>query len=152
MRSANGTIGTNSESEVDVVKSYFFLTLTLLASPVWTQTTAPDFLFEPNGGQVTSVTVNAGQGADFSLVLVPVNGFVGTVNLNCAITPVVKPAPTCILSPLSVQLIAPTAQQVAVTMSTTGPRNASAMPHFVFPLGRFLWGSRSSRWVWDGSC
>jgi hypothetical protein len=113
-----------------------FLTPALLAVtlPVCAQTMAPDFLFEPNGTG-TSVTVNAGQGAGFDLLLLPVNGFAGTVNINCAITPVVTPAPICILGMTSAQLIAPTEQQVPVTMSTIGPTTMSATHHLLFPPG-----------------
>ena len=55
----------------------------------------PNFTINSATGSTTSETVSAGQEASFSLVVTPIASFVGTVNFNCAITPVVTPAPTC---------------------------------------------------------
>jgi trimeric autotransporter adhesin len=102
-----------------------FLPFTLIALtlPVSAQF-APDFRLENNSG--SSLTINPGEGADFSFVLTPVYGFSGTVNLNCAITPVVRPAPTCITTGSSLQLTYPLTKQWAATMATNGA--SSAMP------------------------
>jgi len=81
--------------------------------------TTPDFAIGPAPGSPNSQTISAGQSAKFSLLVTPYGKFTGTVNLSCAITPVVTPAPTCSLSSSSVQLSGNKNQPVTVTVGTT---------------------------------
>jgi hypothetical protein len=88
-------------------------------------TAAPDFTIG-DGGSGTSHTISAGQTASFSLAFTPTGSFTGTVNLTCAVTPVVSPAPTCTL-PSSVQTSDNAVQSVTVTVATTGSTTAAAV-------------------------
>ena len=62
----------------------------------------PDFSI--SAGSTTSQTISAGQSASFTLTFTASGSFNDTVNLSCAVTPVVTPAPTCIFSSSSVQV------------------------------------------------
>lgn len=90
---------------------------------------APDFSINPPSA--TSQTVSAGQTASFSLSLAGSGTFSGTVNLSCAVTPVVTPAPTCSLSSSSVQISGTTPQSVTVKVGTTAPLTTAT----VLPIG-----------------
>jgi hypothetical protein len=59
------------------------------------------------------------------------------VNLSCAITPVVTPAPTCSLSSSSVQLSGNKSQPVTVTVGTTAPATSGMISYGAWPGG--LW-------------
>ncbi len=101
---------------------------------------APDFTVGPAPGSTTSQTVTAGGSASYALVFTPSTSFSGTVNLSCAITPVVSPAPSCGLSSSSVQLNGST-QQVTVTVGTTAGVAASIatiLPPGTWPV-TLLW-------------
>ena len=88
--------------------------------------TAPDFTIGPASGQSTSATVSAGQSAMFNLAVTPSGSFSGTVDLSCAITPSVTPAPTCSV-PSSVNVKAGTATPVQATVSTTAAMTAGTV-------------------------
>ena len=115
---------------------------------------ATDFTIGAASGSPTSQTMNAGQTASFTLALGATGSFTGTINLSCAITPVVTPAPTCNLSSSSVQISGSGTQSVTVKVGTTAPVTTSAVPHIGFPAGTLitctlmLWGSV---WLWMGS-
>jgi len=94
-----------------------------------------DFTIGAASGSQTSQKVNAGATANFSLVLAAAPSFSGTVNLSCAITPVVTPAPTCTPSSSSVQLSSGGSQQVSVTVGTTAPVTTSNVPNVLLPRG-----------------
>jgi hypothetical protein len=99
---------------------------------------APDFSFGPTPGSPTSQTITAGQTANFSLDLAPSAGFNGMVNLSCAITPSVNPAPTCNV-PLSVQISGTGTQSISITVSTTASVTTSALPDFRYPPANLRW-------------
>jgi hypothetical protein len=94
---------------------------------------APDFTIAAGSGSPTSQTISAGQTASFNLELGPTGSFSGTVNLTCAVTPVVSPAPTCNLSNSSVHMIGGT-QSVTVKVGTTASVTTSVVPPITFPL------------------
>ena len=114
---------------------------------------APDFTVGPATGSTTSQTVNAGGSASYALLFTPSTSFSGTVNLSCAITPVVSPAPSCGLSSSSVQLTSGGTQQVTVTVGTTKAVAASMAtapslsPFTGFLLWTFLGMASISLWA-----
>jgi hypothetical protein len=91
---------------------------------------APDF--SVNASSNSSQTISAGQSAPFTLTFTAIGGFSDTVNLTCAITPVVTPPPTCSLSRPSVQVGANGAT-VTVTVGTTGTTTTSSAPSMDVP-------------------
>ena len=99
---------------------------------------APDFSANP--GSPASQTVSGGQTASFSLSLAGSGTFSGTVNLGCAITPVVTLGPTCSLSSSSEQISGTTAQSVAVKVGTTAPSTAAMLSPIGPPPGSLPWG------------
>ncbi len=114
-------------------------------------TVQSDFTLEPASGSPTSQTINAGQTASFSLAIAPTGSFTGTVDLSCAITPPVTPAPTCSLSSSSVQISGSGTQTVTVKVSTTAASTGSAL-YVSFSRGPVapLWalGLLCSAWIW----
>jgi hypothetical protein len=100
-----------------------------------TLTVQSDFTLEPASGSPTSQTINAGQTASFSLAIVPTGSFTGTVDMSCAITPAVTPAPTCTLSSSSVQISGSGTQPVTVKVGTTAPVTTGLVPPVSFPAG-----------------
>lgn len=100
----------------------------------------PDFSFGPATGSPTSQTVAPGQAASFVLALAASGSFTGTINLSCAITPIVPMAPTCSL-PSSVQINGSSSQSVSVSVGTTAAASGS-LPHVSFPPASplLLWG------------
>jgi len=101
----------------------------------------PDFTVSSASGSPTSQTISAGQKASFTLMLAPAGSFSGMVNLSCAITPVVSPAPTCALSSSSVNISGGTTQSVTVTVQTTASTSAGTLPDLRLPpgAGPLLW-------------
>jgi hypothetical protein len=95
----------------------------------------PDFTINTASGSPTSQTISAGQAASFTLALAGTASFMGTVNLGCAITPTVTPAPTCTLSSSSVQISGSGTQSVTVKVGTTASVTSSAAPTFGLPPG-----------------
>jgi len=88
---------------------------------------AADFTLSLAPGSLSSKSVNPGQSATFTLSLGPSGSFSGVVNLNCSITPVVTPSPTCTLSNSSVQISGGTVQSITVTVGTTAPASSGAI-------------------------
>ena len=89
-------------------------------------TIAPDFSMGPAPGSPTSQTISAGKTASFSLAFAPMASFTGTVNLSCAITPMVTPAPTCSLSSSSVQISGSGTRTVTVKVATAAATTGAA--------------------------
>ncbi|HXM63383.1 MAG TPA: FG-GAP-like repeat-containing protein [Terriglobales bacterium] len=83
-----------------------------------TGTIVPDFSIGPASGSSNSATITAGQTASFNLAITPAGSFSGMVNLNCAITPAVTPAPVCTV-PASVNVTEGTAVAVTAKIYTT---------------------------------
>jgi hypothetical protein len=100
-------------------------------------TTPPfaDFSINPSSGSTTSQTMSAGQTASFSLSLVGLGIFSGTVNMSCAVTPTATLGPTCSLSKSTVQISGSTAQSVTVTVGTTAPSTTAMPSPFGHPPG-----------------
>lgn len=96
---------------------------------------APDFSITAASGSSTSQTINAGEIASFNLAFAPTGSFTGTINLSCAITPVVSKAPTCSLSGSSVQITSSGTQTLTVKIGTTAFVTSGILPHFTFPTG-----------------
>jgi hypothetical protein len=85
----------------------------------------------PSGSQPGSISIEPGAttGNTATISVVGTNGFSGTVNLTCSITPVAaNDPPTCSLSPQSVTLSGTTAQTSILTVSTTAATSALIRP------------------------
>ena len=105
--------------------------------------TGASFSLGPASGSPTSQTINAGQGANFTLSIASSGSFNGTVNLSCNITQAGSPAPTCALSNSSVQITNGASQTVSVTVATTAPTTSALIPY----------GDHPERWAsvfWAG--
>jgi len=81
---------------------------------------APDFAFS---GSPLSATVTAGQPANYSLTLTPLNGFNQQISLTCSGAPLNS---TCSISPPTLTLDGTHAGNATVTVATT-PRSASRL-------------------------
>jgi hypothetical protein len=115
--------------------------------------TGPDFALAPASS--FSQSLNAGQTAKFDLSVVPTAFFSGTVNLSCAITPAVSPAPSCSLSSASLQIAGaepPVSVPVTVNVATTAAMNASGATPAIDPpgAGSLIWMGMllGSCWLW----
>lgn len=85
----------------------------------------------PSGTQPGSISIEPGAatGNTTTISVVGANGFSGTVNLTCAITPVAANyPPTCSLSPTSVTLSGTTVKTSTLTVSTTAGTSAMNRP------------------------
>jgi hypothetical protein len=99
-----------------------------------TGTLAPDFAIGPASGSSDSATIPAGQTASFNLTIAPAGSFSGTVNLTCAITPTVTPAPICTV-PASVSVTQGPAAAVTAKVSTTAAGTAGSISQATLPPG-----------------
>ena len=81
---------------------------------------SPDFSIA--GTALSPASVAAGGSATSTVTIAPLNGFNSTVNLSCAVTPVVSRPPTCALNPSSVANGSGTS---VVTVNTTAHTTAS---------------------------
>jgi len=90
--------------------------------------------FTAGSGDTTSITVTPGSttGNTGTISVVGTNGFIGTVNLNCAIATIPQnfvDAPTCTLNPAAVTISGTAAQTSTLKVMTTGPSNSkTTMP------------------------
>ena len=85
----------------------------------------------PSGSQPGSITIQPGAstGNTATISVVGTNGFSGTVNLSCSITPVAaNDPPTCTLSPASVTLSGTTTETSTLTVTTTGATSSMILP------------------------
>jgi hypothetical protein len=102
---------------------------------------ATNFTVAPAAGSSTSVTVTAGQTANYSLSVSGTTGFTGTVTFTCSGAP---PASTCSVSPISVTLSGTTPTTVTVSVATTRralllPRLHLRTPWVLSPPEWILW-------------
>ncbi len=80
--------------------------------------------FAASGNPDSSITIEAGatSGNTATIAVIGTNGFSGTVNLTCAITPVAaKDPPTCSLSPASLTISGTAAAASLLTITTVAP-------------------------------
>jgi hypothetical protein len=85
----------------------------------------------PSGSQPGSITIQPGAstGNTATISVVGTNGFSGTVNLSCSITPVAaNDPPTCTLSPASVTLSGTTTETSTLTVTTSGATSSLIRP------------------------
>jgi hypothetical protein len=85
----------------------------------------------PSGFQPGSISIQPGAstGNTATISVVGTNGFSGTVNLSCSITPVAaNDPPTCTLSPPSVTLSGTTTQTSTLTVTSTAATSALIRP------------------------
>ncbi len=116
-------------------------------------TTGPAPGFSIGAASPTSQTITTGQTASFSLAFAPAASFAGTINLSCAITPAVTPAPTCSLSSSSVQIPGSGTQPVTIQVATVASATTGALTRVNFPLGpmSLAWTLLflGSAWLWS---
>jgi hypothetical protein len=79
---------------------------------------ATDFSLAAATGGSTTATVTAGNAATYSLQVLPLNGFTGTVALSCTGAPSLA---TCAVAPTSVTLNGSSPSAFTVTVTTTAP-------------------------------
>jgi len=92
----------------------------------------------PSGFTPSSISIQPGAttGNTTTINIVGTNGFSGTVNLSCAITPVAaNDPPTCSLSPPSVTLSGTTVQTSTLTVSTTAATSGAVLRPSWRPVG-----------------
>ena len=113
-------------------------------------TSWPGFVLTPNfsvGGTPVSVA-SAGQGGTSTVTVTPTNGFVGTVDLACALTPASTTAGVTCSIPASVSLNG-SSQAASLTISTTAPHVLSGTRLIAGPAWNGLageWQHRAVRW------
>jgi hypothetical protein len=116
----NGTSGALSGSTT--------VSLTVTSAPTFTGST----------GATGSITIEPGAttGNTATVTITSQNGFAGTVNLTCAITPTAANDPaTCSLAPNSVTVNSTATPTVVLTMNTTAATSAAS------PMKKLLWPS-----------
>ncbi len=114
--SAPFQIGYSAAAGYDLVTGLGSINANVLA------TTWPGFVLTPDysvGGTPVSIT-SAGQGATSTVTVTPTNGFVGTVDLACALTPASTSVGVTCNVPASVSLSG-SSQTATLTISTTAP-------------------------------
>jgi hypothetical protein len=85
-----------------------------------------------NSGNIT-VSQGATSGNTAAITITPSDGFSGTVNLTCAVSPAADNDPaTCALSPTSVTISSATAQTSTLTVSTTAAAASLQQPRKLF--------------------
>lgn len=110
--------------------------LTTIASVSLTITPEPSFTAGSGGTTSLTVTPGATTGNTGTISVVGTNGFSGTVNLTCSISPVAaSDPPTCSLSPSSVTITGTAAQNSMLTVTTTAASSAENR------LKKLLWPS-----------
>jgi hypothetical protein len=95
---------------------------------------APTFVGSGGGGTI-SIVPGATTGNSVTISVTPANGFTGTVNLNCSISPTAASDPaTCIFVPPSLTFTGATAQTSTLTIYTTAATSAAnRMKHLFWP-------------------
>jgi hypothetical protein len=96
----------------------------------FTTAAAPSFSV---AGTAVSVTPGATTGNTSTITITPANGFTGTVNLTCAITPTAANDPATCSVPASVTISGTTAQTVILTVYTTGATALNKPPQLFWP-------------------
>ncbi len=100
----------------------------------FTVNAAPTFTGGGGGGTI-SIEPGATTGNTVTISATPSNGFTGTVNLSCSISPTAASDPaTCSLAPSSVTISGSTAQTSTLTISTTASTiGANQIKHLFWP-------------------
>lgn len=96
--------------------------LTVTTSIALTITGQASFTSGPGG--TATMTLTRGGSGTATISVVGTNGFAGTVNLSCNISPTVSVEPTCSLNPTSVQISGTGAQTSTLTVGTTAASSA----------------------------
>ena len=136
---ANPMIGYNAAAGYDLVTGLGSVNANVLA------TSWPGFVLTPNfsmGGTPVSIA-SPGQGGTSTVTLTPTNGFVGTVNLACALTPASTTAGVTCSIPASVALNG-SSETATLTISTTAPHVLSGATSSQGPHGLGWLGASSS--------
>jgi hypothetical protein len=103
-------------------------------------TGAPAFVASGNPDASITIEPGATSGNTATIAVIGTNGFSGTVNLTCAITPAAaKDPPTCSLSPTSLAISGTTAAASLLTITTVAP--GSALSRRENPLWPFTEGT-----------
>ena len=94
---------------------------------------APTFTI--NGGSSSlTITRGATTGNTVSLTISPSNGFTGTVNLTCSVTPSTTNPPACALSPASITISGTTPQSSSLIVTTAAPTvSGNRIPQLPWP-------------------
>jgi hypothetical protein len=91
----------------------------------FTVNAAPTFTGSGGGGTI-SIEPGATTGNTVTISVTPSNGFTGTVNLSCSISPTAASDPaTCSLAPSSVTISGSTAQNSTLTINTTAATSST---------------------------
>jgi subtilase family serine protease len=136
---ANPMIGYNAAAGYDLVTGLGSVNANVLA------TSWPGFVLTPNfsmGGTPVSIA-SPGQGGTSTVTLTPTNGFVGTVDLACALTPASTTAGVTCSIPASVALNG-SSGTASLTISTTAPHVLSGATSSQGPHGLGWLGASSS--------
>ena len=136
---ANPMIGYNAAAGYDLVTGLGSVNANVLA------TSWPGFVLTPNfsmGGSPVSIA-SPGQGGTSTVTLTPTNGFVGTVDLACALTPASTTAGVTCSIPASVALNG-SSETASLTISTTAPHVLSGATSSQGPHGLGWLGASSS--------
>ena len=110
--------------------------------------TPPDFAIMASPA---TQTISAGQTANFNVVGTSMGSLAATVNLTCAITPVVTSAPTCTLSPSALPISPNGTQSAAVTVATTAPMTVITAPRIDLPVAKIplMWSMLCLGLLWN---
>jgi len=97
-----------------------------------------------DGGTANPASVTAGTSATSTVTVNPQPGYVGTIQLSCAISPTIQSsaaamAPTCALSPTSVDVTAGEAAPPTTTLTFTSAKPASAALELARNIFYALW-------------
>jgi hypothetical protein len=82
---------------------------------------APDFSLTSSA--VTPASVSAGQSATATVTVTSIAGFSGSVSLSCSVSPSAADAPTCLLTPVTVQSSGGAAATSALSIASVAPHS-----------------------------
>ncbi len=142
----NPMIGYSAAAGYDLVTGLGSINANVLA------TTWPGFVLTPDysvGGTPVSIA-SAGQGGTSTVTVTPTNGFAGTVDLACALTPASTTAGVTCSVPASVSLSG-SSQTASLTISTTAPHVLSGSSLSQGPHG-WGWLAGSTGALFAGIC
>jgi len=145
--SAPFQIGYSAAAGYDLVTGLGSVNANVLA------TTWPGFVLTPDysvGGTPVSIT-SAGQGGTSTITVTPTNGFAGTVDLACALTPASTTAGVTCSVPASVSLSG-SSQTASLTISTTAPHVLSGASGLAQGPPGWGWLAGSTGALFAGIC